>query len=61
MPSIRIADFDTWRPGYGLATVSAFLANTNVLAAIFTDEALTVPAGNPLTLIQETLGGISYG
>ncbi len=61
MPSVRLADFDTWRPGYGLATVSVFQANTNTLAAIFTDEALTLAAANPQTLQQMTENGISYG
>jgi len=61
MPSIRIAEFDTWRPGYGFAQVSVELAGTNTLAPLFSDEALTTPATNPQTLIEKTAGGISYG
>lgn len=63
MPSTRIAEFDTWRPGYGLSTVSVFQAGTSILAAVFIDEALTVPALNPQTLLDRVDGasGISYG
>lgn len=46
----RIYEFDTWRPGYGGATVSVFKAGTTDLADIFTDESLTVAADNPLVL-----------
>ena len=61
MSSIRLSDFDTWRPGYGLATVSVLQANTSTLASIFTDEALTQAAPNPQTLAQITEDGSSYG
>jgi hypothetical protein len=61
MPSIRIIEFDTWRPGYGLATVTVNNAGSNSAASIFTDEALTIPAGNPQTLQEKTDNGISYG
>lgn len=61
MPSIRIADFDTWRPGYGLATVEVRLAGTDTLASIYTDEDLTVAASNPQTLIERIVNGVSYG
>src|SRR5258708_40225475 len=61
MPSIRIEDFDTWRPGYGLATVSVLVANTGTLASIFTDEALSIPAPNPVVLLDRIIGGIAYG
>jgi len=46
----RIAEFDLWRPGYGGAVVSIFVAGTSTLANIFTDDALTVAAANPQTL-----------
>lgn len=61
MSSIRIADYDTWRPGYGLATVSVYQAGTSTLASVFNDEDLTDPAANPQTLIERVFGGISYG
>lgn len=62
MPSIRIAEFDTWRPGYGLATVRVRVAGTQTLATIYTDENLTTVAANPQTL-RERIGadGVSYG
>lgn len=46
----RIAEFDLWRPGYGGAVVSVYLAGTTTLASIYTDEDLTVAADNPQTL-----------
>lgn len=64
MTATLISAFDTWRPGYGLAVVSIFQANTTVLASVFTDEALTVPAANPQTLIErviDTPSSVSYG
>jgi hypothetical protein len=61
MPSVRVGFFDTWEPGYGLATVSVLQAGTTVLAEIFTDEDLTQAAANPQTLAQMTENGISYG
>lgn len=61
MPVIRIADFDTWRPGYGLAAVSVVLLNTDTLANVYTDEALTAAASNPQTLLERITDGISYG
>ncbi len=58
----RIAEFDIWRPGYGAAVVSVYLAGTTTLADIFTDEDLTVPADNPQTLsAMESAGGTRYG
>src|SRR5689334_11479797 len=60
-PSIRIIEFDTWRPGYGLATVSVLMAGTNTLADVFSDEALTIALDNPITLSEKTDNGISYG
>lgn len=61
MATQRIAEFDTWRPGYGDAVVSIFIANTTTLADIYTDEALTTPASNPQTLASQTIGDITYG
>lgn len=61
MPSTRISDFDTWRPGYGLATVSVLKAGTSLLADVFSDEDLTAPTGNPLTLVERIIDGVSYG
>src|ERR1035437_8536044 len=61
MSSIRIADFDTWRPGYGLAVVTVLEAGTSVPASVYTDTALTISAANPQTLLEKTDGGISYG
>lgn len=60
-PSVRLEEFDLWRPGYGLATVSVFIAGTTQLAAIFLDQACTQPAANPQTLQQQTFYSISYG
>lgn len=62
MPAIRLADFDTWRPGYGLATVRVIKAGApGVLASIYSDEELTTVADNPQTLSERLLGDISYG
>jgi hypothetical protein len=61
MPSVRLEEFDIWRPGYGFASVSVFIGGTTQLASIFLDQALTEPAPNPQTLLQQTFSGISYG
>lgn len=61
MPSIRISEFDTWRPGYGQATVRVLKAGTNILASIYTDESLTASASNPQTLNERIIDGVSYG
>lgn len=61
MAVARIFQFDTWRAGYGLATVNIYQAGTSTLADVFSDEALTVAAANPQTLIERVEGGISYG
>ncbi len=58
----RIAEFDLWRPGYGGAVVSIFIAGTSTLASVFTDEALSIAADNPQTLsAMEAAGGTRYG
>lgn len=46
----RVHEFDTWRPKYGAATVNVLIAGTTTLAALFTDEALTVAAANAQVL-----------
>lgn len=61
MPSIRIAEFDTWRPGYGFSAVGVLVAGTNTYAPIFADEALTLPLVNPQTLVERVEDDISYG
>lgn len=61
MTTIRIAEFDTWRAGYGLDSVSIVAPNTETLLSIFTDEALTQAAANPQTLVERLDGGTSYG
>lgn len=58
---IRIAEFDTWRPGYGLANVRVERAGTSDLADIFLDQALTQAAENPQTLLEHVVSGIHYG
>lgn len=61
MPTIRLSDFDTWRPGYGGATVFVYRADSEQLADIFLDEDRTVPAQNPQILLSRTMGEIVYG
>lgn len=48
----RIAEFDIWRPGYGAAPVTIYKAGTTDLADVFKDEALTIAAENPVTLLS---------
>jgi len=58
----RIAEFDTWQPGYGGAVVNVNIAGTSTLATLFTDEALTISADNPQTLSAKIANdGTSYG
>lgn len=58
----RIAEFDMWRPGYGGAVVTVYIAGTTTPASIYTDEALSVAADNPQTLdAMEAEGGVRYG
>lgn len=61
MPAQRLSEFDTWRPGYGLATVRVLRAGSQTLADIFTDEDLTAAASNPQTLTERVEDNISYG
>jgi hypothetical protein len=61
MPAIRIAEFDTWREGYGLASVRVLQAGTSVLATVYSDEELTDEVANPITLNERILDGSSFG
>lgn len=61
MPVIRITEFDTWRPGYANALVTAYRAGTSTKASIFADEALTVAADNPQYLLDREVSGVLYG
>lgn len=61
MAVIRIAEFDLWRSGYGLAIVRVLAAGTTDLADIFTDEGMTEAAANPQTLAERVVDGVSYG
>lgn len=61
MPVTRIDAFDIWQPGYGGASVRIVRANTNTAADVFLDEALTLPAANPQTLLTRNLDDIEYG
>lgn len=53
---VNISQFDTWQPGYANAIVTVYLANTTTPAAIFTDQACTIPADNPQTLLDDGEG-----
>jgi len=58
----RIADFDTWRPGYGGASVLVVRAGTTEHAPIFADPGLTTPLPNPQVLLTFTdENGAAYG
>lgn len=58
----RIADFDTWKPGYANARVYVYLAGTTTPANLFSDWALTVAVSNPVTLLAQDDGnGLGYG
>ncbi|MER8967717.1 hypothetical protein NKI25_18680 [Mesorhizobium sp. M0808] len=61
MASIRLSEFDTWRPGYGLATVTIVRAGTDNLALVYTDENLLNAAANPQTLLEHIENNTSYG
>ncbi len=57
----RIADFELWQEGYGGSVVTVYIAGTTTKASLFSDEALTVAAGNPQTLGSQTVNGVTYG
>jgi hypothetical protein len=61
MTSARIAEFDIWRPGYGGAVVTVYVAGTTTLASLYADEDLTDAVSNPVTLQSTEIGGILYG
>jgi len=61
MSVIRIAEFDTWRPGYGLATVTVLKAGGTEAANVYTDEDATASTDSTQTLLGKDIGGISYG
>jgi len=56
MTAQRIPTFDLWQPGFGGATVTVYVAGTATLADLFTDEALSVAASNPQTLVSDANG-----
>lgn len=57
----RVSEFDTWRPGYGNASVIVYLAGTTTPADLFANVDATVAAANPQTLLTRTLSGVDYG
>ncbi len=61
MPSVRISEFDTWRPGYGGSVVRVYVAGTTTLADIFTDEereTLNLPFDGEWKCIQQSKEGM---
>lgn len=59
---LLVEEFDLWMPDYAGATVQAYQAGTTTPAHLFADEAMTVPATNPQTLLSFTDAvGIEYG
>ena len=60
--SVLIQEFDTWQQGYAFASVQINIAGTGTEAPVYTDQALTQPAGNPQTLLSKTDNqGNTYG
>lgn len=54
--------FDTWRPGYGGASVLVVRAGTTEHAPLYSDPGLTTPIANPQVLLSYTgEDGIAYG
>lgn len=47
----RVSEFVLWREGYAGAAVDVFVAGTNTRAALYLDEAGTLPAPNPQVLL----------
>jgi hypothetical protein len=57
-----IHEFDLWQASFAAASVSVYIASTNTLASVWTDEALSVSASNPQTLDTFTdTDGRTYG
>jgi hypothetical protein len=50
----RLAEFDTWRSGYGGASVLAVREGTTEHAALYSDPGLTTPIANPQVLLSYT-------
>lgn len=61
MTSVRVAEFDIWRPGYGGAVVTAYIAGTTTLASLYSNEGLTTAVANPVTLDSLDIDGVIYG
>lgn len=61
MAAQRIREFDLWQAGYGGQSISVYLAGTTTLASVYTDEALSVAAPNPITLDSFEQDGTDYG
>ncbi len=59
--SIRIQEFDTWRPGYAGASVRVYQAGTTTNASLFYNPDLTGAAPNPITLETKTVDGVEFG
>jgi hypothetical protein len=59
--SIRVAEFDLWRPGYGGTAVEVLVAGTTTLAQLFAEPTLETPLPNPQTLNSRTEAGVTYG
>jgi len=58
----RIAEFDTWRPGYGGMSVEVLIADTTDRAPLYSDPFLAVSVANPQTLLSYTdAAGVIYG
>ncbi|CAB4144009.1 hypothetical protein UFOVP469_6 [uncultured Caudovirales phage] len=58
----RIAEFDTWRPGYGGMSVEVLIADTTDRATLYSDPFLAVSVANPQTLLSYTdAAGVIYG
>ena len=57
----RVSEFDTWRPGYGGASVIIYKAGTTQPANCWANLQATIPAANPQTLLSKTLSGLDYG
>lgn len=60
--SIRVGEFDVWRPGYAGKSVSVVIAGTTTPASLFSDPGLSIAVANPQTLQSMTDdAGTSYG
>lgn len=57
----RIAEFDTWRPGYGGSTVRVLQAGTTDLADVFIDPTCLIPIDAQQLLLTREADDISYG